>query len=215
MTQVQLVAVGLKFGEFQALREVNATFDAGRIHGIVGRNGSGKTVLLKCICGLLDAYSGQITINGVDRRNRKALGASMGIIIEAPGFVAGYSGLTNLKFLADIRHQAGRKEIVQAMEMVGLDPKCKKHVEKYSLGMRQRLGIAQAIMENPDMLVLDEPMNDWTTRGSRTCGSCSRTCAARGNHPAGQPQPQGHRGAVRHGFRNGRGRLYRPERICA
>lgn len=165
MTQVQLVDVGLKFGEFQALREVNATFDAGRIHGIVGRNGSGKTVLLKCICGLLDAYSGQITINGVDRRNRKALGASMGIIIEAPGFVAGYSGLTNLKFLADIRHQAGRQEIVQAMEMVGLDPKCKKHVEKYSLGMRQRLGIAQAIMENPDMLVLDEPMNGLDNAG--------------------------------------------------
>lgn len=156
---VQLIHVTKKFKAFTALSDVNAYFEAGKIHGIIGRNGSGKTVMFKCICGLLQTYDGRILIGSNDRKKHSSRIPQIGMIIEAPGFVSGYNGFTNLKFLADIKKGASTKEIIEAMCLVGLDPFSKKHVEKYSMGMRQRLGIAQAIMEDPSLIVLDEPMN--------------------------------------------------------
>ena len=141
------------------LRDINVEFDDGKIHGIIGRNGSGKTMLMKCICGFIKPTEGEITVAG------KRIGVdcdfpeSVGVIIETPEFIPYYTGFKNLKLLADIRHKITDEDIKRSIELVGLDPKLKKSVKKYSLGMRQRLGFAQAIMEDPDLLILDEPMN--------------------------------------------------------
>ncbi len=148
-----------KFKDHTALQGVSVEFEKGKIHGIIGRNGSGKTVMMKCICGLMHPDQGSISVNGNLVGKETDIAEGVGAIIEAPGFLPNYSGYRNLKFLADINRKIGKEEIRTALEIVGLDPDSKKHVGKYSLGMRQRLGLAQAIMENPDILILDEPMN--------------------------------------------------------
>ena len=145
------------FKETVALRQVTVSFEQGKIHGLIGRNGSGKTVLLKCLCGLMHPDEGKITVNGQIIDERHDIPESLGAIIEAPGFLPNYSGYRNLQFLAGINHRICREQIQQAMITVGLDPQSRKHVGKYSLGMRQRLGLAQAIMEDPALLILDEP----------------------------------------------------------
>ena len=151
------------FRENRALDGVSLTFDPGKIHGIVGRNGSGKTVLLRCICGFMTLSAGEIFVRGKPVKPWAA--QDMGIIIETPGFITGMSGYKNLLYLAGIRGKAGKKEVVDAMRLVGLEPESKKKVGKYSLGMRQRLGIAQAFMEGQDILILDEPMNGLDNQG--------------------------------------------------
>lgn len=156
---ITLKHVSKSFGREVILSDVNATFATGGIHGLVGRNGSGKTVLLKCIAGLTPVSEGVIRVNGKRVGRDVEMPPSLGAIIETPGFLPAYSGYRNLKFLADIRRVAGPEEIRRAMERVGLNSKSPKWVSKYSLGMRQRLGIAQAIMEDPKLLILDEPMN--------------------------------------------------------
>ena len=153
------------FGKEAALQNVSMVFEEGKIYGIVGRNGSGKTVLFKCIMGFLKLDDGKVIVDD------KVVGLDVdvinnaGIIIENPGFLPGYTGYQNLKFLAKLTRKIGKKEIMDAMTKVGLEPLSKKHVGKYSLGMRQRLGIAQAIMEDPDILILDEPMNGLDNQG--------------------------------------------------
>lgn len=151
--------VTLQIKKYTILKNISITFDTGKIHGIIGRNGSGKTMLMKCICGFIHPSSGEIIVSdkkiGVDCDFPE----NIGVIIETPEFIPYYSGFKNLKLLADIKHKIGDKEICDSMEQVGLNPKMKRSVKKYSLGMRQRLGLAQAIMENPDLLILDEPMN--------------------------------------------------------
>ena len=131
----------------------------GLIHGIVGRNGSGKTVLMKCICGFMRPVSGKIFINGIEIGKDVDFAPDTGVIIETPGFIPYYSGYQNLKILADIQGKISKKRIYQIMEQVGLNPKERKCVKKYSLGMRQRLGIAQALMEDQKLIILDEPFN--------------------------------------------------------
>lgn len=131
----------------------------GRIYGIVGDNGSGKTVLLKLICGFMKPDSGTVTVNGKVIGKDADFPENTGIIIEAPGFLPNYSGMKNLEYLASIRGKIGKEQIEAAMKTVGLDPSSKLRVGKYSLGMKQRLGIAQAIMEDQQLLILDEPMN--------------------------------------------------------
>lgn len=153
------------YGREQVLSDVSASFPTGRIHGLVGRNGSGKTVLLKCISGLVPLSGGSITIEGKRIGRDIEMPPSMGAIIETPGFLPNYSGYNNLAFLAGIKGRIGKQQIRDAMGRVGLDPDSRKWVSKYSLGMRQRLGIAQAIMEDPDLLILDEPMNGLDNQG--------------------------------------------------
>ena len=156
---IKLEGVSKAFKKATVVQEVTAEFREGEITGIVGRNGSGKTVLFKMICGLLKPTAGTITVNGKRIGKDVDFPESIGVIIETPGFLPFQSGYRNLMELAGINHRISKNEVKQAMENVGLDPDSRKPVSKYSLGMRQRLGIAQAIMENPDVLVLDEPMN--------------------------------------------------------
>ena len=151
--------VSKRFGDNLVLDDVSVSFEKGKIHGIIGRNGSGKTMLMKCICGFVPVRSGTITVEGKRVGKDIDIPHNMGIIIETPGFLNSYSGYNNLKFLAGINKKISKDRIVEIMELVKLDPANKKHVGKYSLGMRQRLGLAQALMESPDILILDEPMN--------------------------------------------------------
>ena len=154
-----------KFGSEIALNNVSIEFERGKIYGIVGRNGSGKTVLFKTIIGFLKPTDGRIIVDGKEIGKDTDFADHIGIIIETPGFLSAYSGYKNLEYLASIKNRIGKNEIKKSMERVGLDPNSKKKVGKYSLGMRQRLGIAQAIMENPDILILDEPMNGLDNQG--------------------------------------------------
>ena len=159
MDIIDVKNVDLTLGKTQILKDISVSFEKGKIHGLIGRNGSGKTMLMKCICGFIKPTSGEITVDGKRVGKDVDFPKNMGIIIETPGFIPYYSGYKNLKLLAGLNNRIGKKEIMQSMEQVGLDPKLKRHVRKYSLGMRQRLGLAQAIMENPDLLILDEPFN--------------------------------------------------------
>ena len=147
------------FRKIPVLTDVSVEFESGKIHGIIGHNGSGKTVLMKIICGLMDADSGEVFINGERQKNGSAYKSNIGAIIETPGFLPTQSGFKNLQYLASIRCKIVDEEIKSAMKQVNLNPDDKKHVGKYSLGMRQRLGLAQAIMENPELLILDVPLN--------------------------------------------------------
>lgn len=155
------------FGTEEVLKGVTHAFAEGQIHGIVGNNGSGKTVLMKCICGFLHPDEGRVLVNGKQVGRDMDFPENMGIIIETPGFLPNITGMKNLQILASLRQRIGRREIRESICRVGLDPDMKKPVSKYSLGMRQRLGIAQAIMENPDLLILDEPFNGLDKDGVR------------------------------------------------
>lgn len=162
---IEVSNVTKKFGDDTVLHNINIRFEEGRIYGIVGRNGSGKTVLFKLIAGFLRVSDGQVRIYGKEVGKDKDFGEEIGLIIENPGFLNGYTGYKNLEFLAGIRRVIGKKEIRDSMERVGLDPDCRKKVGKYSLGMKQRLAVAQAIMEDPKILILDEPMNGLDDQG--------------------------------------------------
>lgn len=155
----------LTLNKTEILKDINVHFEKGNIHGLIGRNGSGKTMLMKCICGFIRPTSGTVTVDGKVVGKGCDFPESIGMIIETPGFIPYYSGYKNLKLLADLRKKIGANEVRTAMTQVGLDPNLKRHVRKYSLGMRQRLGLAQAIMENPDLLILDEPMNGLDKEG--------------------------------------------------
>ncbi len=154
-----------KFGDVTVLDCVNLSLEKGKIYGFIGRNGSGKTVLFKHIIGYLRPTGGRVTVDGMEIGKDQDFAENIGIIIENPGFLGRYTGFQNLKYLADIRNVIGKDQIRDSMRRAGLDPDSRKKVGKYSLGMRQRLGIAQAIMENPKILILDEPMNSLDNQG--------------------------------------------------
>lgn len=156
---IEIKHLSKNFGDTKVLQDINLAFEKGKIYGIVGRNGSGKTVLFKSICGFFKVEKGSIRVRDIYLEKENKLPESMGIIIETPGFLPNYSGYKNLEFLYQICNKKDKNKVRNAMEKTGLDPDLKRHVGKYSLGMRQRLGIAQAIMEEPDILILDEPMN--------------------------------------------------------
>lgn len=147
------------FGKEDVLVDVNLTISPGSIVGVVGNNGCGKTVLMKCICGFMKPDRGIIHVGGKRVGKDCDFPDSLGIIIETPGFIPDMSGYRNLRTLASLKGLIGKKEIKAVLEKVGLAPNMHKAVTKYSLGMRQRLGIAQAIMEDPAVLILDEPFN--------------------------------------------------------
>lgn len=157
--------VDVTIGKNRILQDISVHFEKGKIHGLIGRNGSGKTVLMKCICGFMKPTSGAVFVEGKQIGKDVDFVPNAGVIIETPGFVPFYSGYKNLHILAELNRRIGREEIEDAMRTVGLDPGLKRHVKKYSLGMRQRLGIAQAIMEKPQLLILDEPFNGLDKEG--------------------------------------------------
>lgn len=162
---IEVKNVSVTIGKNRILQDISVTFEKGKIHGLIGRNGSGKTVLMKCICGFMKPTSGAVFVEGKQIGKDVDFVPDAGVIIETPGFVPFYSGIRNLQILAALNHKIGNEEIREAMQTVGLDPGLKRHVKKYSLGMRQRLGIAQAIMENPKLLILDEPFNGLDKEG--------------------------------------------------
>lgn len=159
MSKVEVINVCKSYKKEKVLNDISFSVDSGEIFGIVGRNGSGKTVLMRIICGLTASDSGKVVIDGKEIGKDVDFPADTGAIIEQPAFMQFTSGYKNLKYLADINGKIGKEEIYEVMERVGLDPESKKWLMKYSLGMKQRLSIAQAIMENPELIILDEPMN--------------------------------------------------------
>ncbi len=162
---VEIIHVTKKFGEETILHDIHISMEKGKVYGISGNNGSGKTVLMKCICGFLPVTSGKIRVGGKIIGTEIDFPESIGVIIETPGFLTNLTGMRNLEILAGLRGKISKREIRNAIKKAGLDPDLKKSVAKYSLGMRQRLGIAQAIMEEPDFLILDEPFNGLDKHG--------------------------------------------------
>ena len=162
------------------LKDVSARFDDGHIHGIIGNNGSGKSVMFKTICGFIRPARGRVTLGGVDYAAMHKFPPHMGLLIESPGMLPECSGYENLMRLASIRGLITRKDVCNAISTVGLDPSDRRTVSKYSLGMKQRLGIAQAIMENPDILLLDEPMNGLDNAGVREMRELFKSLRAQG-----------------------------------
>ena len=164
---IELKNVSKRFQSKIVLNDVSLTVEQGKTIGIVGANGSGKSVLFKIICGFLRPDSGKVLVRGKELGKERDFPENMGVFINSPGFVGIYSGFQNLKYLSDIQGKIGNEEIRAAMSKVGLDPDNKTKVDAYSLGMKQKLGIAQAIMENQDIIVLDEPFNalDFGTYG--------------------------------------------------
>ena len=177
---IKVENVSKDFAQERVLRSVTREFESGLIHGIVGNNGSGKTVLMKCICGFLVPTEGKITVNGQIVGKDVDFPGNMGLIIETPGFLPNVSGVKNLEILASLNKKIGLSEITEAIRTVGLDPKLNKPVGKYSLGMRQRLGIAQAIMEDPKLLILDEPLNGLDKHGVAEMRALIKSLKAKG-----------------------------------
>ncbi|HGQ0488683.1 TPA: ATP-binding cassette domain-containing protein, partial [Streptococcus pneumoniae] len=140
-------------------QNLNFSCKQGEIIGITGANGSGKSVLFKLIAGLYSPSYGEVLINGENIVPERKIPANLGALIEEPGFINYYSGFKNLQYLASIRGVVGNQEINDTLKIVGLYEQKDQKVKTYSLGMRKKLGIAQAIMENPSILLLDEPMN--------------------------------------------------------
>ena len=138
---------------------VNITLVSGKCYGLKGKNGSGKTMLMRAICGLIHPTKGHVSINEEILGKDISFPRSIGVLIENPAFIANYTGLKNLELLASIKKEIGTEEIRNTIEAVGLEPDDKRKYRKYSLGMKQKLGIAAAFMEKPDIIILDEPIN--------------------------------------------------------
>ncbi len=156
---IEIRHVSKSFKGENVLQDINLDLYENHIYGFVGRNGSGKSVLFKLICGYLHPDLGDVTVRGKQIGKDVDFPENLGALIENPGFLWQESAMSNLLYLAKITGKIGKREVMDAIRKVGLDPLSRKHVGKYSLGMKQRLGIAQAIMEDPDILILDEPMN--------------------------------------------------------
>ncbi len=143
----------------EILRDVDLELEGGTIYGFVGRNGSGKTMLFRALSGLMGLTSGQVTLDGKQLHRDFSVLPSLGIVLEHVGLYPGLTGVENLRYLAKLTGKIGTAEIRTAIERVGLDPDDRRTYRKYSLGMKQRLAIAQAVMERPDVIMLDEPTN--------------------------------------------------------
>ena len=158
-TVVRLEDYCKSFKSAEVLKNINLTLESGKVIGLKGKNGSGKTMLMRAIIGLILPTSGKVYINDKELGRQISFPPSIGILIENPSFISNYTGFKNLKILASIQNRISDDEIRDAIRKVGLDPDDKRTFKKYSLGMKQRLGIAAAIMERPDIVILDEPIN--------------------------------------------------------
>ena len=158
-TVVRLEDYCKSFKSAEVLKNINLTLESGKVIGLKGKNGSGKTMLMRAISGLILPTSGKVYINDKELGRQISFPPSIGILIENPSFISNYTGFKNLKILASIQNRISDDEIRDAIRKVGLDPEDKRTFKKYSLGMKQRLGIAAAIMERPDIVILDEPIN--------------------------------------------------------
>lgn len=153
------------------LDNINCTFSSGKIYGLIGKNGSGKTMLLREIAGLIRPTSGRVLVDGRELHKDISFPPSMGLIIEKPEFLGDMSGFQNLKMLAEIRKTITDEEIKDWMCRFSLDPDAKLPMRKYSLGMKQKIAMIQAVMENPDLLILDEPFNAIDESSVQMCWS--------------------------------------------
>ena len=156
---LEVKGISKYFGKTCVLNNINLEMETGHIYGFWGRNGSGKTMLMRIISGLVFPSDGAIIIGGEQLGKDISFPRSIGALIENPGFIPGYSGFKNLKILASIRNKISDADIREVMLHMGLDPDDRKKAKKYSLGMKQKLGIAAALMEKPDLILLDEPTN--------------------------------------------------------
>lgn len=162
------------------INKVNLTLTSGRVYGFHGINGSGKTMLMRLIAGLIYPTAGSVTVCGKDLAKTNSFPKKMGVLLEHPAFLNSYSGFQNLKLLAGISDTVGETEIKEALVRMGLDPEDRKKYRAYSLGMKQRLGLACAIMERPELIILDEPTNSLDEDGIRMVESMVQVERKRG-----------------------------------
>ena len=168
--KIEVKQVSKEFKKQMVLKDINVTFESGNIYGLIGRNGSGKSVFLKLLCALYCPTKGEILFNGENVIKEKKFPPSTGALIEKPSFIGDLTGFENLKLLASIQKKIGEDEINAILKKVELYEEKDKKYSKYSLGMKQKLGIAQALMEDPDIIILDEPFSgveDETARSLR------------------------------------------------
>ena len=177
---VDVQRISKPFGNEKVLKDVSLQLERGKIHGIIGRNGSGKTVLMKCICGFLRPTIGKVTVFSKTIGTDCDFAPDTGMLIETPGFLTHETGMNNLLWLAKLGRGASREKVNDLIRLVGLDPAMKKKVGQYSLGMRQRLGIAQALLDDPSLLILDEPMNGLDKNGVKDIRSLLLDLKAQG-----------------------------------
>lgn len=163
--KVELKNVSKRLNDVTVLEDISLTLEAGTIYGLKGKNGCGKTMLMRMMAGVIYPTSGTVSIDGEILHKDIATPRSIGVLIENPAFLPGYTGQRNLELLAGLTGKADRTQIAKTMNRVGLDPSDKRTYRKYSLGMKQRLGIACALMECPDLILLDEPINAIDEKG--------------------------------------------------
>lgn len=157
--KIELKNLSKNFDKNKVIDNINITFTEGNIYGLYGRNGSGKSVIMKLICGFLIPTEGQILFDGIDFNANDEYPNSLRAVIERPSFFPNLTGYENLKLLAEIQNKISDKEIIESLKIVNLINEKDKKFSKYSLGMKQKLAIAQAIMEDPKIIILDEPFN--------------------------------------------------------
>ncbi len=156
---LEVEEINKKIGVDDVLSEISLSMEKGKIYGLQGKNGCGKSMLMRVICGLVLPTSGRVIIDGEELGKELSFPENVGVFIEKPGFLDAYSGFQNLSMLASIKKQIGGREIKETLKRVGLEEVMHKKYKKYSLGMKQKLGIAAVIMEQPDIVILDEPAN--------------------------------------------------------
>lgn len=156
---LEIKNVTKSFGDNKVLDNINVKIESGKIYGFIGKNGSGKSVLLKLICGFYNTDEGEILLDGYNYSKNNDFPKNTRALIEKPNFLPDLTGYENLKLLASIQNKIEDKQINEALEKVNLVEEKDKKYSKYSLGTKQKLGIAQVIMENPDIIILDEPLN--------------------------------------------------------
>lgn len=157
--KIKLINVSKEFKKVPVLRKVNLEFDDGKIYGFIGRNGSGKSVLLKIMCNFYEPTTGKVLYDDVDIIKEKIYPIDTRALIEAPSFLPDLTGFENLKLLASIQNKITDEDIISTLKLVNLEDDMNKKYSNYSLGMKQKLGIAQVLMENPKAIILDEPFN--------------------------------------------------------